>query len=137
MALVCHCRGEDIHVAAILKLQSFAEFCHRHGEVAHGNVRTADTRQSLLQIVLVHGSDNIDDKTTAREILDVCIRYEEMAIASELADAKALRELGEAACFHDRGVWLKKEAGFFSKTSCFGGKKSLRVKLKTLLSAIR
>ena len=104
MALVCHCRREDIHVAAILKLQPFAEFCHRHGEVAHGNVRTADTRQGLLQIALIHRSDFVDDETTAREILDVCIRNEKMAIAIELADAKALRELDEAACFHNRGI---------------------------------
>ena len=104
MALVCHCRGEDIHVAAILKLQPFAEFCHWHGEVAYGNIRTADTRQGLLQIALIHRSDFVDDETTAREILDVCIRNEKMAVAIELADAKALRELDEAACFHNRGI---------------------------------
>ena len=110
MALVCHCCREDIHVTAILKLQSFAEFCHRHGEVAHGDVRVADTRQGFLQIALVHGSDFVDDKTTAREILDVLVGHKQMAIILQRADAKTLRELGEAACLHDRGIGLKKEA---------------------------
>ena len=110
MALVCHCCREDIHVAAILKPQSFAEFCHRHGEVAHGDVRMTDTRQGFLQIALVHGRDFVDDKTTTWEILDVRIRNEKMAVAIELAECKALRELGEAARLHNRGIGLEKEA---------------------------
>ena len=109
MALVCHCCREDIHVTAILKPQSFAEFCHRHGEVAHGDIRMTDTRQGFLQIALVHGSDFVDDKTTTWEILDVLVGNEKMAVAVELTYPKALRELGEAACFHDRGIGREEE----------------------------
>ena len=43
MAIVAQCGGENIGFAAILQLQSLAQFCHGKGEIAGGDVRLGDS----------------------------------------------------------------------------------------------
>ena len=100
--------GKEIEIATFFQFQAFPEFGYRHGEITHSDIRFIDASKSGFQFALVHRGGLLDEKTTAREIADIAVGHEQMAVFVELGDLEPLFEQSETARFHNRRIRLEK-----------------------------
>ena len=101
--------GEDVGVAAVVQLQSLAQFGHGQGEVAHGDIGLLHTREGLAELPLVHRGDGIDGECAAGEAVYLTVGEKQMAVAAYCADAAGPGYLVKTACLHHGSVGLEEE----------------------------
>lgn len=98
--------GEDVGVAAVVQLQTLAQFGHGQGEVAHGDVGLLHTGEGLAELSLVHSGDGIDGKCAAGEIFFQFVGKKQMTVTTHCTNTIGSGYLVETASLHHGSVGL-------------------------------
>ena len=93
MTAVGECGGEEVDVASLLDLESFAKLCDGGGEVADGQVGLPYPCENMLDASLAKVANSLDDELSTRETRYGLPSHKEVAHGVKLMDVVALAEL--------------------------------------------
>ena len=109
VALVGHCSGKYILVAAFLHLEPVSQFGYGQWKVAGGDVGLVYSSKRFSQFFLVHGCYARYGELTAREVVHGAVGHKEVAALVYLPYMVALFNDVEASGFHNRGILVRKD----------------------------
>ena len=90
MLTACHRGGKEVEIATVFQFQALSQFSYRHREVAHSDAGSVDASEDGFQFAFVHRAGFLDDEATAREIADIVVGNEQMAVLIKLGNIEAL-----------------------------------------------
>lgn len=98
--------GEYVGVAAVVQLQTLAQFGHGKGEVTHGDVGLLHAGEGLAELPLVHRGDGIDGKCAAGEVFFQFVGKKQMTVTTHCTNTIGSGYLVETASLHHGSVGL-------------------------------
>lgn len=99
LLLVCQSSGKEISASPFGQFQSFAQFGHGGGEVAHGEVRLFLGSQHLFHFFLAEAAGGGNPELAAGEVRQEVVRGVEVAVGMQFSTLYNEERLRNALAF--------------------------------------